>query len=93
MCSNVGHLASASSIRAVRDAVEKGTPTAQRRLSTSMQAHVDQAWLYKDKVDGKAGMQTRSALGATRGQQHQGGLLADRRGAGHMQSKSAAGRN
>ncbi len=60
----------------------------------SMQRTLTKLGLYKDKVDGKAGMQTRSALGAY---QKANNIRVDcwptAAVLGHMQSKSAAGRN
>ena len=67
---------------AVRDAVEQEHAAARARRSRSMQNTLTKLGLYKDKIDGKAGMLTRSALGAlSEGQPPQGRLLADRRGA------------
>ena len=40
----------------------------------AMQKHLTRIGLYKDKIDGKAGMQTRAALGAY---QKQAGLKVD----------------
>ena len=49
---------------AVRDALEQGQRSLRTADVESMQRTLAQLGLYKDKVDGKAGMQTRSALGA-----------------------------
>ncbi|GGF73645.1 transglycosylase [Azorhizobium oxalatiphilum] len=70
----VGHLADRMS-----DPKPFATPwSASRQLHTSsveaMQTHLAGLGLYKDKVDGKAGMLTRSALGAY---QKQAGLKVD----------------
>ena len=48
----------------------------------AMQRHLTRIGLYKDKIDGKAGMQTRAALGAyQKSGRPQGRLLAERSGA------------
>jgi peptidoglycan hydrolase-like protein with peptidoglycan-binding domain len=48
----------------------------------AMQRHLTRIGLYKDKLDGKAGMQTRAALGAyQKSAGPQGRLLAERSGA------------
>jgi Putative peptidoglycan binding domain. len=47
-----------------------------------MQRHLTRIGLYSDKVDGKAGMKTRAALGAyQKSAGMKGGLLAERGGA------------
>ena len=47
-----------------------------------MQRHLTRIGLYKDKIDGKAGMQTRAALGAyQKSGRAEGRLLAERSGA------------
>ena len=60
----------------------------------TMQRTLTKLGLYKDKVDGKAGMQTRAALGAYQKANH---LKVDcwptTAVLDHMQSRSAAGRN
>ncbi len=60
----------------------------------TMQRALTKFGLYKDKVDGKAGMQTRSALGAYQKANH---IKVDcwptAAVLGHMQSKAALGRN
>ena len=60
----VGHLSDRiRDPRAVRDAVEQEHAAAHRQVET-MQRTLTKLGLYKDKIDGKAGMLTRSALGA-----------------------------
>ena len=47
-----------------------------------MQRHLTRIGLYKDKLDGKAGMQTRAALGrVSEVRRAEGRLLAERSGA------------
>ena len=52
----------------------------------AMQRHLTRIGLYKDKIDGKAGMQTRAALGAyQKVHRAEGRLLAERSGAARYQ--------
>ncbi len=78
----VGHLSERiSDPRGFETPWSKDTQLKTREVET-MQQTLTRLGLYKDKIDGKAGMLTRSALGAyQKTNRPQGRLLADRRGA------------
>ena len=63
MCCSSAISPTASTSRAVRDAVV-GLDAVAHADVEAMQQHLTRIGLYKDKIDGKAGMLTRAALGA-----------------------------